>query len=216
MQFCTFLNAALDDHTVVCMYTSSTDDAKRANAIHLICCWQLLYLQRTPEQAYAGFASSDTPDRQPSHNCSRRPSNRSSSYCPLPPFHDASNRDDDYDLSVLDCLHGLAAALRHGFFDTAAFDLEEYETMEAIEVCTCRTNANECNETWMLYFSHHHTYTYTYTERRHELDSSRSDSGVCWSHSGAQDGSEWFGNKCTVGLSPLLSTTQRGFGCSSQ
>ena len=66
MQLCTSLHAALEDHTVVCMYTSSADDTKRANAVHLICCcWQLvLYLQRTPEQAYRFRLSSQLGGRR--------------------------------------------------------------------------------------------------------------------------------------------------------
>ena len=55
------LNALLkrkkDD--VICFYSASSS-TKRANAIYLICAWQLLYLHRTPEEAYRGFKAVHT------------------------------------------------------------------------------------------------------------------------------------------------------------
>jgi hypothetical protein len=37
------------------LFYSSTTTNKRANAIFLICAWQILHLKRTPEEAYYGF-----------------------------------------------------------------------------------------------------------------------------------------------------------------
>jgi Dual specificity protein phosphatase, N-terminal half len=54
IRFSNKLNDKLRKFPVVCFY-SNTVPAKRANAIFLICAWQILYLQRTPEQAHAGF-----------------------------------------------------------------------------------------------------------------------------------------------------------------
>lgn len=53
---------------------------------------------------------------------------------PLPPFHDASPCQCTYDLTVMDCLEGLAKAMDFGWFDIETFDVEEYEHFEQVEV----------------------------------------------------------------------------------
>jgi len=47
-------NARRDDTTV--LFYSSTLNSKRANAIFLACAWQVLELNRSPEEAFRGFA----------------------------------------------------------------------------------------------------------------------------------------------------------------
>lgn len=56
-RFCTRLNEKLDDNSYdLLVFYSSTAPAKRANAIFLICAWQVLHLNRSPEEAYHGFS----------------------------------------------------------------------------------------------------------------------------------------------------------------
>ncbi|GKY96240.1 hypothetical protein MPSEU_000583800 [Mayamaea pseudoterrestris] len=51
----------------------------------------------------------------------------------LPPFHDASPCVCTYELTVLDCLKGMAKARLHGFYDHESFDVDEYEHFEQVE-----------------------------------------------------------------------------------
>lgn len=154
-RFCKKLNDKLRKFPAVCFY-SCTDSAKRANAIFLICAWQMLYLDRTPEQSYAGFdrhvAEELLRDYQNHHhhaqkNINHNPNSLSDISQPpvstsqgaptiaaLPDFHDASPCQCTYDLTVLDCLKGFAKARLHGFFDLETFDVEEYEYFEQVEV----------------------------------------------------------------------------------
>ena len=60
MRFSKKLNDKLRKFPAVCFY-SNTVPSKRANAIFLICAWQMLYLDRKPEEAYAGFVNVHTP-----------------------------------------------------------------------------------------------------------------------------------------------------------
>jgi len=73
-------------------------------------------MDRTPEEAFSIF---------------REGSKMSSSS--LPPFHDASPCKCTYDLTVLDCLRGLAKARMYRYFDFDCFDVEEYEYFEQVE-----------------------------------------------------------------------------------
>jgi cell division cycle 14 len=139
-RFCKKLNDKLRKFPAVCFY-SCTENSKRANAIFLICVWQMLYLDRSPEFAYAGF------DRHVSEALSARNkvnvdasqppvsvSQGAPTIAALPDFHDASPCPCTYDLTVLDCLKGFAKARMLGFFDLETFDVEEYEYFEQVEV----------------------------------------------------------------------------------
>jgi cell division cycle 14 len=141
-RFCKKVNDKLRKFPAVCFY-SCTEDAKRANAIFLICAWQMLYLDRTPEQSYAGFdrtvASALSVVGSAMADASQPPVSNSQgapTIAPLPDFHDASPCQCTYDLTVLDCLKGFAKARLHGFFDMETFDVEEYEYFEQVEVRT--------------------------------------------------------------------------------
>ncbi|KAI2507274.1 Dual specificity protein phosphatase [Fragilaria crotonensis] len=161
------VNMLLDqkkDHTIV--FYCSTDPKKRANAKYLISAWQMLYLDRTPEQALYGFVPRDdtfsssstsatiaTPSRRPTAPPSPEstwttipttsPTLLNSSSAPqsptaptilsVPPFHDASPCACSFQLTVLDCLRGLAKARQCGFFDFTNFDVAEYEHFEQVE-----------------------------------------------------------------------------------
>ena len=127
------LSAKLRKFPVVCFY-SNTVPAKRANAIFLICAYQMTHLGRTPEEAYRGF---NIGDHMLAQEGSDSPVSRSQGQLtvgPLPPFHDASPCACTYDLTVFDCLKGMAKAMQCGFFDMQSFDVEEYEHFEQVEV----------------------------------------------------------------------------------
>lgn len=152
-RFALKLQDKLHKFPVVCFY-SNTVPAKRANAIFLICAWQIVYLHRSPEQAFCGFdsalteqTSTDAPDDNSTlnHGCgsnqgetgaSASPVSRSQGILtigPLPPFHDASPVACTYDLTVMDCLRGMHKARSLGFYDEKSFDVEEYEHFEQVE-----------------------------------------------------------------------------------
>lgn len=136
VRFCKKLNDKLRKFPAVCFY-SNTVPAKRANAIFLICAWQMLYLDRTPEEAYAGFERHNSLQNATSAKEYSLPPVSHSQGAPtiadLPPFHDASPCQCTYDLTVFDCLLGLRKALEHNFFDLETFDVEEYEYFEQVE-----------------------------------------------------------------------------------
>ncbi|XP_066896857.1 dual specificity protein phosphatase CDC14A isoform X12 [Kogia breviceps] len=46
---------------------------------------------------------------------------------------DASFGNCTYNLTILDCLHGIRKGLQHGFFDFETFDVDEYEHYERVE-----------------------------------------------------------------------------------
>lgn len=137
-RFSNRLNEKLRKFPVVCFY-SSTVPAKRANAIFLICAWQLIYLARSPEQAYRGFVTNSKSAAVAKMDGKKgtlppvSQSQGSVTVAPLPPFHDASPCACTYDLTVVDCLRGMAKAMSLGWFDPESFDVDEYEHFEQVE-----------------------------------------------------------------------------------
>ncbi|XP_066181379.1 dual specificity protein phosphatase CDC14A isoform X3 [Sylvia atricapilla] len=95
------------------VYYTSFDQRKRANAAFLIGAYAVVYLKKTPEEAYRTLLSGSNP--------------------PYLPFRDASFGNCTYNLTILDCLQGVNKALQHGFFDFKTFDVEEYEHYERVE-----------------------------------------------------------------------------------
>ncbi|XP_028856235.1 dual specificity protein phosphatase CDC14AB isoform X5 [Denticeps clupeoides] len=95
------------------VHYTSFDQRKRANAAVLVGAYAVIYLKKTPEEAYRALISGSN-----------------ASYLP---FRDASFGNCTYNLTVLDCLHGIRKALQHGFFDFEAFDVNEYEHYERVE-----------------------------------------------------------------------------------
>lgn len=138
-RFCEKINNKLQDprlsNRVICFYSNSTY-AKRANAMYLIGAWQVLYMRRSPEEACAPFTQAIFPQISDE---SRQNSPRSvipkngSTLASVPPFHDASPCQCTYDLSVLDCLRGLAKARTYNFFNFSNFNIKEYEYFEQVE-----------------------------------------------------------------------------------
>ena len=143
------LAQAKRENTTVLFY-SSTKDNKRANAIFLICAWQLLELNRSPAEAIRGF-STETYNNNNNNvdNESGNSNNNNRSNPPLlpfstigkqtidtlPPFHDASPYVCSFHLTLIDCLNALAKARQFNFFDWGdQFDVNEYEYFEQVEV----------------------------------------------------------------------------------
>lgn len=170
-RFSAKLNDKLRKFPVVCFY-SNVVPAKRANAIFLICAYQMLYLDRTPEEAFRGF---DSYLQQNLEDGSQPPVSNSQGLVTvqqLPPFHDASPCACTYDLTVLDCLRGMAKARALGLYNHEQFDVEEYEHFEQVEVSFFDVVAT----TIVLVFVY---LTRSFVEWRLELDHSGQDSGVC-------------------------------------
>ncbi|CAF0923864.1 unnamed protein product [Adineta ricciae] len=117
-RYCTKLNKKLNNPTLghkrIIHYTTF-DPKKRANAAFLIAAYSIIYLRRTPEDAYKPLV------------------NGINAFHSFLPFRDASLGSSSYNLTLLDTLQGLYKAMLHGFFDFENFDLEEYEHYEKVE-----------------------------------------------------------------------------------
>uniref|UniRef100_A0A674DFU5 Protein-tyrosine-phosphatase n=1 Tax=Salmo trutta TaxID=8032 RepID=A0A674DFU5_SALTR len=115
-RYCCKLNKKLKSFTHsrkrVIHYTSY-DQRKRANAAVLIGAYSVIYLKRSPEEAYRTLISGNN-----------------TAYLP---FRDAALGDCTYNLTILDCLQGIRKALQYGFFNFETFDVEEYEHYERVE-----------------------------------------------------------------------------------
>lgn len=112
-RFCTMLNTKLADTKLkdkIIYFYSGSHAHKKANACFLISAWAILYLDRTPEEAY-----------RPVRNLG------------LPLWHDATNTVCTYQLTVLDTLKGLDKAKQCNFFNFQTFDCDEYEFYEQVE-----------------------------------------------------------------------------------
>eukprot|EP00879_Flechtneria_rotunda_P006044 GHRR01006357.1.p1 GENE.GHRR01006357.1~~GHRR01006357.1.p1 ORF type:complete len:659 (+),score=235.53 GHRR01006357.1:217-2193(+) len=96
------------------LYTGPLPQQK-ANAAVLVGIFQVLYLNISPDEAYAPLACQ----------------------APYMPFRDASCGVPTFNLQPIDCIRGIAKAREVGFIDasngTWRFDLEEYEHYEQVE-----------------------------------------------------------------------------------
>ncbi|XP_035033370.1 dual specificity protein phosphatase CDC14AB isoform X2 [Hippoglossus stenolepis] len=115
-RFCCKLNKKLKSFTLTrkrIVHYTSFNQRKRSNAAVLIGGYAVIYLKKTPEEAYRALISGSN-----------------ASYLP---FRDASFGNCSYSLTLLDCLQGIRKALQHGFFDFETFDVDEYEHYERVE-----------------------------------------------------------------------------------
>ncbi|XP_076582977.1 dual specificity protein phosphatase CDC14AB isoform X1 [Chaetodon auriga] len=115
-RYCCKLNKKLKSFTLTrkrIVHYTSFDQRKRSNAAVLIGGYAVIYLKKTPEEAYRALISGSN-----------------ASYLP---FRDASFGNSTFNLTVLDCLQGIRKALQHGFFDFETFDVDEYEHYERVE-----------------------------------------------------------------------------------
>ncbi|XP_015237175.1 PREDICTED: dual specificity protein phosphatase CDC14A-like [Cyprinodon variegatus] len=115
-KYCCKLNKKLKSFTISrkkLVHYTSCDQKKRANAAVLIGAYAVIYLKRTPDEAYRTLISGNN-----------------TAYLM---FRDAGMGECTFNLSVLDCLQGLHKALQHGFLDFETFSTEEYEHYERVE-----------------------------------------------------------------------------------
>ncbi|CAL8310198.1 unnamed protein product [Lota lota] len=115
-RYCCKLNKKLKSFTLTrkrIVHYTTFDQRKRANAAVLIGCYAVIYLKKTPEEAYRALTSGTN-----------------AFYLP---FRDASLVSCTFNLTVLDCLQGVCKALQHNFFDFETFDVDEYEHYERVE-----------------------------------------------------------------------------------
>eukprot|EP00928_Gymnodinium_smaydae_P072893 TRINITY_DN56177_c0_g1_i1.p1 TRINITY_DN56177_c0_g1~~TRINITY_DN56177_c0_g1_i1.p1 ORF type:complete len:405 (+),score=58.82 TRINITY_DN56177_c0_g1_i1:72-1286(+) len=114
-QYIAFLKEKLSDPDLggkLLVQYCSHDFAKRANSVYLMCAYTLVVHGLSPEVAFRPFEK-------------MRPL--------LTDFRDASRGPPSFVLSVLDCLRGLEAGIRLGWFDWQAFDAEDYLEHQKVE-----------------------------------------------------------------------------------
>ncbi|KAK6179388.1 hypothetical protein SNE40_011761 [Patella caerulea] len=115
-RYCCKLNKKLKSFSLAkkkIIHYTSFDARKRANAAFLIGAYAVIYLKKTPAEAYKPLVSGSNP--------------------PFLPFRDASFGPCTYNLTLLDCLQAISKALSNGFFDFENFDVDEYEHYEKVE-----------------------------------------------------------------------------------
>ncbi|XP_063637333.1 dual specificity protein phosphatase CDC14A isoform X12 [Pan troglodytes] len=99
-RYCCKLNKKLKSYSLsrkkIVHYTCF-DQRKRANAAFLIGAYAVIYLKKTPEEAYRALLSGSTP--------------------PYLPFRDASFGNCTYNLTILDCLQGIRKRVENGDFN---------------------------------------------------------------------------------------------------
>ncbi|XP_060899809.1 dual specificity protein phosphatase CDC14AB-like [Labrus mixtus] len=115
-KYCCKLNKKLKSFTMYrkkLVHYTSNDQKKRACAAVLIGGYSVIYLKRSPEEAYRTLISGNNTG--------------------FLPFRDAAVGECSLDLTVLDCLQGIHKAFQHGFFDFETFQVDEYEHYERVE-----------------------------------------------------------------------------------
>uniref|UniRef100_A0A672G8S0 Protein-tyrosine-phosphatase n=1 Tax=Salarias fasciatus TaxID=181472 RepID=A0A672G8S0_SALFA len=115
-RYCCKLNKKLKSFTLTrkrIVHYTSFDQRRRSNAAVLIGGYAVIYLKKSPEEAFRALTSGTN-----------------SAYLP---FRDASFGNSTFNLTVLHCLQGIRKALQHGFFDFENFDVNEYEHYERVE-----------------------------------------------------------------------------------
>ncbi|KAH8273725.1 hypothetical protein KR018_011180 [Drosophila ironensis] len=108
----TKLNAKCHANKKIVHYTSM-NPAKRLNAAYLIGSYTIIYLNKTPQEAYRPLVAGDIPA--------------------YTRFCDASYGPSNFKISLLDCLNAVYKGLQAGFFNFDDFDAEEYEYFERVE-----------------------------------------------------------------------------------
>jgi len=91
-------------------FYSNSHGQRRTNAVCILCCWGILFNDMSAEAAYAPFQAVQ-----------------------FPPFHDATDFECTYDLSIRDCLNGLERGLKSKYIDINTFDVDEYQHFEKVE-----------------------------------------------------------------------------------
>jgi cell division cycle 14 len=106
-RFTCHLNQLLADHPqTTILFFSSTQPAKRANAIFLISAWQVLELKRSPTQAYFGFSyyydnNNINQQHQPTSNSDDDPHADAALLRPSPPSSKSRSTPPPWPLSSI-------------------------------------------------------------------------------------------------------------------
>jgi len=115
-RYCYKLNKKLRSHSLskkkIVHYTTM-DAHKRANAAYLAAAYTVIYLDKSPEEAFEPLTGGANP--------------------PFVPFRDASFGVSVYTITILDCLKAVEKAKAAGFFDFDDFDVDEYEHYEKVQ-----------------------------------------------------------------------------------
>ncbi|XP_023321586.1 dual specificity protein phosphatase CDC14A isoform X2 [Eurytemora carolleeae] len=115
-RYCMKLNRKLKSYTLSkkkLVHYTTLDAHKRANAAFLISAYAVIYLGRSPEDAFKPLQGGLNPT--------------------FVPFRDASFGVSVYTITILDCLKAVQKARNAGFFDFEDFDCEEYEHYEKVQ-----------------------------------------------------------------------------------
>ncbi|KAE8747478.1 hypothetical protein FOCC_FOCC005809 [Frankliniella occidentalis] len=95
------------------VHFTSTEPQKRVNAAYLIGSFSIIYLKRTPDEAYVELTSGSSP--------------------PFISFRDASLGAPLYSVTLMDCLRGVYETHKRQFFNFDDFDVKEYEHYERVK-----------------------------------------------------------------------------------
>ncbi|XP_017105453.3 dual specificity protein phosphatase CDC14A isoform X1 [Drosophila bipectinata] len=112
MKLNTKLKAKCHANKKIVHYTSM-NPAKRLNAAYLIGSYAIIYLNKTPQEAYRPLVAGEIPA--------------------YTRFCDASYGPSSFKISLLDCLNAVHKGLQAGFFNFDDFDADEYEYFERVE-----------------------------------------------------------------------------------
>ncbi|XP_065355684.1 probable serine/threonine-protein kinase DDB_G0282963 isoform X2 [Calliphora vicina] len=115
-RYCQKLNAKLSNKTLAnkkIVHYTSMNPAKRVNAAYLIGAFSIIYLNKSPEEAYRPLVMGEIPA--------------------YTRFCDASYGPSGYKISLIDCLNAVSKSLKAGFFNFDDFHAEEYEYFERVE-----------------------------------------------------------------------------------
>jgi len=115
-RYCQKLNAKLRApslHRKRIIHYTSSDPHKRVNAAFLVGGYSIIYMNKTPEEAYRCLLGPNAP--------------------PFVSFRDASFGAASFYITLLDVFNGLYRALQCKFFDFDDFDVDEYEYYERVE-----------------------------------------------------------------------------------
>lgn len=115
-RYCRKLNKKLKSLSLAkkkIVHYTTLDPQKRANAAFLIASYSIIYLKKTPEEAYKPLIGGNSP--------------------PFCPFRDAAYGMSTYHLTLLDCLQAIDKAYKLGFFNFEDFDVDEYEYYERVQ-----------------------------------------------------------------------------------
>lgn len=115
-RYCQKLNKKLKSYTLAkkkIVHYTTNDPQKRANAAYLIASYAVIYLDKSPEEAFQPLQGGLNP--------------------PFMPFRDASFGVAVYTITILDCLRAIEQAKKANFFDFDDFDCDEYEHYEKVQ-----------------------------------------------------------------------------------